>query len=543
MIKAVHYFSNAWAGNFWSGFHPKRVSAEFEQIKADGFNTIILLLPWRGFQYDIEKSELNQEYLQRLRFLLKAATQIELKVMLRVSYPHYSCPHSIGAPRLRVERILREPEIKQQWFLFLSQIGNLAIKYSSFEYAFISWEDFWHIFTLFQQRGPNQRKEIAKDLKYDEYINNSVGLSSYNAMGLEGEDLHKTLDDIEIPVLESPRYRFYLDFINHHLNEILGQARDYISPLIMEVRVDKDSYVDNEGKTHWYDNDLQLYSQLPRLSYWAPFIGAENKGEKLSADQALETFSHTLEKITNFDHNTQHIINQFNFIDETPAFKGVHAEIAEEELPQFMQGAAQLLQSRSIGYGLWAYRDYYQNLLYNPAMARGIMGWNALSKGVKFPSSAKKGRFLLLKKGAALEQNFCFSERGVGKLWLDNWNKIYFSLETDPNPFYRAPSIAGLELTFAGRAAKAMQITKGRVTGFFDITDITNPHESYSFKICSTTGQVRISMVYLYFYEFKNHIYNSLGEPDKHRNLIVQFNHALATDTDSLNTDSAETNE
>lgn len=250
MIKAVHYFSNAWATNFWSGFHPERVAAEFRQIQLDGFNTIILLLPWRGFQYDVEKDKLNKEYLRRLKFLLETARQTNLKVMLRVSYPHYYCPHSIGAPRFRIERILREAKIRKQWFRFLSIIGNLASNYSNFEYAFISWEDFWHIFTGFQQRNLSQRREIARDIKYDIYITATVGLDTYNNTCREEDSVINSSADIEIPLPHSPRYKFYLDFINQQLNEILNQARDYISPLIIEVRVDKDLYFDKEGFRH-----------------------------------------------------------------------------------------------------------------------------------------------------------------------------------------------------------------------------------------------------------------------------------------------------
>lgn len=531
MIKAIHYFSNVWPVNFWSGFHLERVKPEFKQIKRDGFNTIILILPWRGFQYDVEKDELNPEYLHRLHYLLKTAQDMNLKVMLRVSYPHYTCPYSIGAPRFRIERILREPIIKKSWFRFLSTIGDLCSAYSSFEYAFISWEDFWHIYTGFQNRPPELRKQIAKDIAYGTYISETVGLSTYNNI-CRGDGGHvQSADDIKIPVPQSPRYKFYLDFVNQQLKEILHQSRNCISPLIMEVRVDKDRYFDQDGTQHWYENDLQHQSELPRLTYWGPFIGAKNQGEKLSAEQTLSTLSHTLQEITNNRDNTRHIINQFNFIDETPAFKGIHAEIAEEQLPSFMNGAAKLLQQNSIGYGLWAYHDYCQNVLFNPTMARGELGWNSISNEVQFPNHRQRGQYLLLKEGAAVEQKFCFSERGIGALWLEKSRHLYFTLETYKTPFYRSTSISGLELRFNKQKPTSIEIDSktGVIKGIFDITNITDAHKIYAFRINNNKGLAKISMVSLYFYEFKNHIYNSLGKPDKYRNLIVKFNKDLDT--------------
>ena len=45
-IKAAHYFAHASMGNFWSAFRQHEVAADFSGIRDDGFNTIILLIPW-----------------------------------------------------------------------------------------------------------------------------------------------------------------------------------------------------------------------------------------------------------------------------------------------------------------------------------------------------------------------------------------------------------------------------------------------------------------------------------------------------------------
>ena len=70
-------------------------------------------------------------------------------------------------------------------------------------------------------------------------------------------------------------------------------------------------------------------------------------------------------------------MDQFNFVDEAPKFKGVHAEIREGQVEEFLQLAAPLLRDKSCGYGVWAYRDYQQNILFNARFLMGMTGWQA----------------------------------------------------------------------------------------------------------------------------------------------------------------------
>ena len=48
-LKSVTYFGDAWPINYW-GTEDDNMGANFARIKADGFNSIILVIPWREFQ-------------------------------------------------------------------------------------------------------------------------------------------------------------------------------------------------------------------------------------------------------------------------------------------------------------------------------------------------------------------------------------------------------------------------------------------------------------------------------------------------------------
>ena len=73
LIKSAHYFSSAWPKTFWQEFQQSDVAAELSQIKADGFNTIVLTVPWRGFELGFENNQTSSNPLlyQRLEQMLK----------------------------------------------------------------------------------------------------------------------------------------------------------------------------------------------------------------------------------------------------------------------------------------------------------------------------------------------------------------------------------------------------------------------------------------------------------------------------------------
>ena len=48
-LKSATYYSDDWVINFWNS-ESKNMDAELAQIAEDGFNSIILVIPWREFQ-------------------------------------------------------------------------------------------------------------------------------------------------------------------------------------------------------------------------------------------------------------------------------------------------------------------------------------------------------------------------------------------------------------------------------------------------------------------------------------------------------------
>ena len=48
-LRAATYVSDAWVSNFWNT-ESDHMDAELAQIAADGFNSIVLVIPWRSLR-------------------------------------------------------------------------------------------------------------------------------------------------------------------------------------------------------------------------------------------------------------------------------------------------------------------------------------------------------------------------------------------------------------------------------------------------------------------------------------------------------------
>lgn len=73
-LKSVHYFGDGWAVNFWN-CEPDQIDAQLDRIVADGFNSIILVLPWREFQPEIGDGRLNGYAADQLRLVFEKAEE------------------------------------------------------------------------------------------------------------------------------------------------------------------------------------------------------------------------------------------------------------------------------------------------------------------------------------------------------------------------------------------------------------------------------------------------------------------------------------
>jgi len=512
LIKAVHYFSSSWPKSFWEDFERSQVDADFAQIKADGFNTIILVVPWMGFETGFEDgvSEPSSLY-DRFEWLLTKIDQAGLAYGLRVSFPHNFDPENGISSGELCTNIFVDSALRDHWVKYLARIAQRVDQHrESFKFAFFSWEDFFCPYVSFPNMEENQRMDMARRSGYQSWLAENHPMQ---LVELLYQQSFSSVESVPVPERESPAFWFFLSFVDQFLiDQLIIPGRQVLPELAMEVRVDKDP-IHNEGKTFWAAHDLALSDEQLRGSYWGAYHGANNQGELLAASVALQHFEHMLNEVSDHGKNVNHVVEQFNFADNTPGFVGRHAQIDKKELPEFLEGAAELLKQKSRGDSLWAYRDYVDSAIYNSSFELGLRGWDSQGK-VALVENADGDQALLMQARAVISQTFDPFDRFAG---LGPSEQLTFCAN-----FERLAEPAHIMLLLNGTVLGALDVSEtGQHCVAMDAQAIKQPE-----VVFSVLSDVEIQIDDLRLFSFVQilDVYDENGQPGPLRDLIVRLN-------------------
>lgn len=426
LIKSAHYFSSAWPKTFWQEFEKGDVPSELKKIKSDGFNTVVLTVPWRGFETGFHQAETQSDPVlyERLSFMLENIQQQGLFYMLRLGFPHDYTPETETDILTQCTGIYTDKKTQNQWHSYLKKINQVTQPYAHASAGtLVSWEDFWCPHFVFPNLSDAERLALAQKMNFGKWLKKK----SLNIVKVLFKENDLDFELIKIPQPTDLSYVLYIEFIDDMLNQrVLAPVKTVFDDASIEIRVDKFPIKQGSHYT-WIGHDLFLNETNHRGSYWAPFWGAANNGELLSADAALKTFEYFLKVVTHNGENTNHIIEQFNFYDNTPYFPN-NANIKPDEIDDFLSGAAPLLKENTRGFGVWAYRDYQDNALYNSSFELGKKGW-------EFDGSAKiikkiGDQRIELEAGTTLSQSFSAHER---MMFVSSYKQLDLCLRSNQN--------------------------------------------------------------------------------------------------------------
>jgi len=400
-ITSAHYFSSTWPKTFWQDFERADVAAELQQIKADGFNTIVLTVPWRGFEINFQNpvTDSVETLYDRFEWLLAAITDQQMQYILRVGFPHDYTPDTGITGMQQCVGIYTKDQTRAQWLNYLDKVKTATAPFTDhLAGVLISWEDFWCPHFVFPHLPENDRLQHARQMGYGEWLKSKDSNVLRVLLGVNELNHH----DIPIPTTQDESYVFYIEFIDQQLDQILLNTQQVFPQAALEIRVDKDPVKQGESFI-WVGHELYLDESNHRGTYWAPFWGAANQGELLTAEQALKNFRYFLKYVTADGNNTNHVIEQFNFTDNTPYFPN-NANILPDEIDDFLLASAPLLKQYTAGAGVWAYRNYHDNALYNGSFEMGLNGWQ--TSGQTELQGDEFDRQLSMTNGSTISQSF-----------------------------------------------------------------------------------------------------------------------------------------
>ena len=126
-LKSATYYSDDWVINFWNS-ESSRMDEELAQIAEDGFNNIILVVPWREFQPGTSPCTYNSYAWDKLDRVMEAAADQGLSVMLRVGYTwdYYGRDDVLS----RYRGLMYDGDIRDAWMEYVGRLYGRASSHS-----------------------------------------------------------------------------------------------------------------------------------------------------------------------------------------------------------------------------------------------------------------------------------------------------------------------------------------------------------------------------------------------------------------------------
>jgi len=356
-LVAAHYFGRQWPKNFIAGFRRGDVREDFSRMSGDGFNAVVLLVSWGDFQPVFAPCcRYDERAFERLHFLLDEAARAKLKVVLRVGYG-WSFEPEAGDVGDRSDRLLNDPATRAAYQQFVARLGREIADRPGVALTFMSWEDQWLRRIDDRARGDYQEFRAARP-----------------KVAAPPDVLPTPQDE------HAEAFNAYWDWLV--VEKLFRPALSALPNLSYEARVDKDPhFIEKNGHTEvdrWISHAGMevLPPGRPLSIYWAPFWGANNAGEQLSAEEGLRLFTALLKETADSSGGRNLFIDQFNVVDNTPGYER-NAVLRPEEIPAFLSRAVCVMKANHVqGYGFWTAQDYRESPIYNPTFGYGLDGWS-----------------------------------------------------------------------------------------------------------------------------------------------------------------------
>lgn len=374
---SAHYFADACPMNLWDSEF-ECIDEDLQRIKSDGFNSIVLLIPWRQFQPKIGRvNSYNQEALEKLDFILDKADEKELGVILRIGYTwDYYQNHGNDEIVERYEKIVNEQQTREAWLEYVERIYTIANSHKSLWGGFICWEDFWYLITKMKIiSGKNEiSSKYAETLGFSEFFMEHYELSDIRRMYDDSKIYSE--EDLYIPTDDQQAFRVFYDFYDGFLNELLSDTQTAFPNVSMEVRVDSDWIVNEEGQNRYYSHENTYKcdrSDYTTIMYGIP-IDMVNQGEKVTWKEALNKTKNVLERVSQGSDGKKIYIDQFLYYDNTQAYS-YNAQLIRDQIDDYLLNTEKVLKQYTKGYGIWAYKDYCMDAVANGSFSDGLEGW------------------------------------------------------------------------------------------------------------------------------------------------------------------------
>lgn len=397
-IVATHYTGDTFAPDMWGSLSPAAIPSQLAAIRANGFNAVIVPVPWTGFQYEVDPPAYTQVYFDLLQDILRDAQALGLRVILRLGYHHEGSVSSTPGKGYRSLAIFANPALQKAWREYLEKTRLLVADEPAFLFAFISWEDFFLPGAMLA--GEDARLAMARETGYQTWL---AGRPMDEIAEAYGQSF-ASAGEAPIPAQGSRAARLFHAYYDAALLKLLKSSREVFPGLNLEARVDCDPA---EGGAVCHDATFDLGGlDGTTLIYYTPAWGAPNVSDRATAREAAARLRRLLETVR-AKTDKPIFVDQFNFVDNTPGFSH-NTTIEPAEIPAFLNLAGPILREHCAGFALWTMRDVPGSFLKNSSFERGDQHWELNQAAIE--TTAKGTRALRLPTGGSAAQTLTLSD-------------------------------------------------------------------------------------------------------------------------------------
>lgn len=379
-VRSATYFADEWPLNFWNS-EMDSLEEDMKQIREDGFDSIILVIPWREFQTEMNPASYSAYAFDRLDEVVDAAGQEGLGVYTRIGYASDFYDGIEEDESSRNLRLMGEIAVQEAWYGYVEKMYRTLSNHENFLGAFLTWEDFWNNLAICDISDEGERLEWAGYVGYQQWVEGHFTLEEYNgSFGTE----YTSYSEVPVPQRTEPAMEVMYALYDSFLNHLLEKSQEKFPDLSMEVRTDLEPIYRLDGTMGYYKHTNTfscMNASYVTMMYGIP-MGFANQGELVSSQEALEKTEYILQNLKAQNGGKPVYIDQFIFADNTPIFSD-NAQIKEDEMNDYLEKVPEVLLRNSEGYGIWAYRDYRANLLYNSQFVLEGKGWDT-EGGVRY---------------------------------------------------------------------------------------------------------------------------------------------------------------
>ncbi len=372
-LKSATYYGDDWVINFWN-LEDTHLEEDMRQIAADGFNSIILAVPWREFQINMDSRSYSQYALDKLHRVMDAAERAGLWVILRVGYTWDHAGHDNVLERY--QQLLYDEDVWDAWMDYAERIYQEASCHGNFYGGFLTWEDFWNFTHAAGDMGDTLiGRELAGQTGYRDYLKETVTLEE---AGRQYGEEFSDWDQVYLPERDQEAYGLFLTFYDNWLNHILLETQEVFPNLSMEVRTDVDPITMTDGQQTGFSHAVTFGCQNSSFTslMYSVSMGMQAGNDHMSADQVLPQTKAVFDWVSQYNGGKPLYIDQFLFTDNTPGFEE-NPKLDEAQMPVYLTRCAPVLKEKTMGYGIWTYRDYGNNMIYNSQFGLGETGWTS----------------------------------------------------------------------------------------------------------------------------------------------------------------------